>query len=255
WARSEPELPARREIEAEARRAVGLLAVSRETLARTETDLALARLAELILAPAAPWLAGKRLAIVADGALHLLPFPPLPHPPALPDPADPRGRTPLLARHEVVSLPSASALAAQRGRLAGRRPAPGTVAVVADPVFGAADPRVATRPAQAPGAAFARLLYSAEEAKDILSLAPPPPGWSAQGFAASRVTVLSGQLARYRILHFATHALPDAEHPELYEIVLSLVDREGRPQDGYLRAHEIYRLHLPAELVVLSACQ
>jgi CHAT domain-containing protein len=37
--------------------------------------------------------------------------------------------------------------------------------------------------------------------------------------------------------------------------VLSLVDRQGRPQDGFLRAHDIYNLNLPAELVVLSACQ
>src|SRR6185436_16596953 len=37
--------------------------------------------------------------------------------------------------------------------------------------------------------------------------------------------------------------------------VLSLVDERGRDQDGFLRLHDIYNLHLPAELVVLSACQ
>ena len=36
--------------------------------------------------------------------------------------------------------------------------------------------------------------------------------------------------------------------------MLSLVDEEGRPQEGFLRAHEIYNLKLNAELVVLSAC-
>jgi CHAT domain-containing protein len=243
------QLPARNEIEDAARRAAGLLPRSRETLARTETDLALADLSRLLLGPAAPWLAGKRLAIVADGALHSIPFA------ALPDPADPSGRTPLLAGHEVVSLPSASALAAQRRKLGGRRPAPGTVAVVADPVFDAADPRVAkTRPDQAPRP-FAPLPYSRNEAREILSLVPPAARFSAQGFAASRETVLSGKLSAYRIVHFATHAVPDSEHPELYEIVLSFFDPQGRPLDGYLRAHEIYRLHLPAELVVLSACR
>jgi CHAT domain-containing protein len=30
---------------------------------------------------------------------------------------------------------------------------------------------------------------------------------------------------------------------------------EGKQQDGFLRAHEIYNLNLPAELVTLSACQ
>src|SRR5205085_9833483 len=38
-------------------------------------------------------------------------------------------------------------------------------------------------------------------------------------------------------------------------VVLSLLDREGKPQEGFLRLHEIYNLRLTADLVVLSACQ
>jgi CHAT domain-containing protein len=34
-----------------------------------------------------------------------------------------------------------------------------------------------------------------------------------------------------------------------------MVDAQGKPQDGFLRANDIYNLKLPAELVVLSACQ
>jgi CHAT domain-containing protein len=49
--------------------------------------------------------------------------------------------------------------------------------------------------------------------------------------------------------------LLNSEHPELSGIVLSLVDREGRPQDGFLRLYEIYNLKLGADLVVLSACR
>jgi CHAT domain-containing protein len=37
--------------------------------------------------------------------------------------------------------------------------------------------------------------------------------------------------------------------------VLSLVDQSARPQDGFLRLHEIYNMKLPVDLVVLSACQ
>ena len=44
-------------------------------------------------------------------------------------------------------------------------------------------------------------------------------------------------------------------HPELSGLVLSMVDAAGRPRDGYVRAHEIAALELPAELVVLSACR
>jgi CHAT domain-containing protein len=33
------------------------------------------------------------------------------------------------------------------------------------------------------------------------------------------------------------------------------VDRRGQLRDGYLRLHDIYNLNLPADLIVLSACQ
>jgi CHAT domain-containing protein len=36
--------------------------------------------------------------------------------------------------------------------------------------------------------------------------------------------------------------------------MLSMFDGRGRPQDGFLRLHDIYGLRLPVELVVLSAC-
>ena len=36
--------------------------------------------------------------------------------------------------------------------------------------------------------------------------------------------------------------------------MLSMFDRRGDAQDGFLRLHDIYNLNLPAELVVLSAC-
>jgi len=44
-------------------------------------------------------------------------------------------------------------------------------------------------------------------------------------------------------------------HSELSSIVLSLVDRSGHPQDGFLQTTDIYNLKLNADLVVLSACQ
>jgi len=73
-------------------------------------------------------------------------------------------------------------------------------------------------------------------------------------FDASRTKVLGSELGRYRIVHFATHGLINNEHPELSGIVLSLFDPQGQSQNGFLRLHDIYNLHLPADLVVLSAC-
>jgi hypothetical protein len=63
------------------------------------------------------------------------------------------------------------------------------------------------------------------------------------------------EMGRYRIVHFATHALLNSRHPELSGIILSLVDRDAQPIDGFLRLHDVYNLPLNADLVVLSACR
>jgi CHAT domain-containing protein len=74
-------------------------------------------------------------------------------------------------------------------------------------------------------------------------------------FEASRSLVSSGKLNQYRYVHFATHGLIDSIHPDLSAVVLSLVDENGNPQDGYLRLNEIFNLDLPADMVVLSGCE
>jgi CHAT domain-containing protein len=89
-----------------------------------------------------------------------------------------------------------------------------------------------------------------------MAAAPAEGRLEAVDFKASRATATDPVLAQYRIIHFATHGLLDDKHPELSGIVLSLFDEHGQPQeDGFLRLHDIYNLKLPAELVVLSACQ
>jgi CHAT domain-containing protein len=100
-----------------------------------------------------------------------------------------------------------------------------------------------------------RLRFTRQEAEQILTVAPRAANLKAVDFKASRATVTGGDLSQYRYVHFATHGYLDSERPDLSAIVLSLVDEQGKPQDGFLRAHEIYNLNLPAELVVLSACQ
>ena len=66
---------------------------------------------------------------------------------------------------------------------------------------------------------------------------------------------MSAELARYRIVHFATHGVLDDKRPELSGLLLSMVNEHGRQQDGFLGLNSIYNLKLSAELVVLSACQ
>jgi CHAT domain-containing protein len=104
-------------------------------------------------------------------------------------------------------------------------------------------------------AGFARLAFSRQEAASIIALTSKETGLKATDFSASRALALSRELNQYRILHFATHGLLNNERPELSGLVFSLVDQQGKPQDGFLRLHEIYNLQLNADLIVLSACE
>jgi CHAT domain-containing protein/tetratricopeptide (TPR) repeat protein len=104
------------------------------------------------------------------------------------------------------------------------------------------------------GPSLSRLPSTRNEAEAILALVPAEMRLKAVDFDASLTTVNSANLSQYRVLHFATHGLLDSEHPELSALVLSLVDKQGRDQNGFLRLSDIYNLDLSAQLVVLSAC-
>jgi CHAT domain-containing protein len=221
-------------------------------------------LSRALLEPAAPLLGQKRLVVVADGPLQYLPFA------ALPDPNSLRANhsvQPLIAQHEIVSLPSISVLATIRSETKYHATPSGDLAVLADPVFDPNDKRVrpsASQPrlkavpnsrARRRGEDLNPLPGTRREAEQITAFLPAGRFRKALDFEATRQLAIGGDLSRYRYLHFATHGLVDSMHPELTALVFSLVDEDGNPQDGYLRAHEIYNLHLSADLVVLSACK
>jgi CHAT domain-containing protein len=238
-------------------------------------------LSRAILEPVYSQLGNKQLIIVADGALQYIPFEALPRPVAsgrTQSASAAAGYAPLLTQNDVVYQPSASALALLR--TASRSKATKTVAVLADPVFDSKDDRM---PALARGASavtgqrqgelgralrdvgdigvsdadfkLERLRYSSAEA-DYITAAAAPGSWEkATGFKASRATVLGTDLAQFKIVHFATHAILNSKNPELSGIVLSLVNERGQPEDGFLGLRDIYNLNLPVDLVVLSACR
>jgi CHAT domain-containing protein/tetratricopeptide (TPR) repeat protein len=321
------ELPKRAEIEKAARHVYELL-VARQpkpgetarqhTLRVTQADdqywQHAGLLSEILLGPVADQLGTKRLLVVAEGALQYLPFGALPVPEGQGERVKPKTAPfiPLILDHEIVNLPSASALAVLRREMPHRKSPTRAVAVLADPVFEPDDPRIArsaassattslhpaksfvlppggkdrtasksrlsstsaerTASLQPPapaselhralrdvgimrdGSGIARLLSSRQEAEAIMAVTPAGAGLKAIDFKASRATALSPELGEYRIVHFATHGVLNSENPALSCIVLSLVDEQGRPQDGYLRLHDIYNLNLSADLVVLSAC-
>jgi CHAT domain-containing protein len=254
-------LAGRGEIEERVRETVKHLRRHRPGGSGVQSEITLAALSRLILAPARDRLAAfPRLVVLADGALHAVPFTALPAPE--------NAGTALLDHHEIVYLPSATVLAWQRQRLANRPLAPRPLAMLADAVFQASDPRLSgqsQRTAFPPDLSRAledldlhglrRLPFSGEEARSVIALVPDGRPLAALGFAANRERVLAGELADYRVVHFATHGLLHPLLPQLSGLVLSLYDAEGHPVDGFLRAHEIAALELPAELVVLSACE
>jgi len=247
-----------------------------------------------VLGPVAPLLAGKRrLLIVCDGALQYIPFELLPVPASKEKSVASSQARLMVRQYEIITLPSASVLAALRRESEQRKAAPKLVAVLADPVFDIEDQRVTharlnaarrypgnqtnngngsatsvsadvgsrlTRAVSDVGASgqtfhLQRLAFTRQEAAAIVATVPPGGSMEALDFRASRATAISPDLAQYRILHFATHALLDNNHPELSGLVLSLVDQRGRSMDGFLTLEDIYNLNLNADLVVLSACE
>ena len=221
-------LTGRGDIEQAARRAYELLETGARRETRLQTERALAALADRVLAPIAGRLTRRRVVIVPDAGLHYVPFAALP-----------MGRAPLVVDHEVVMLPSVSALAALRQMERPRQPTPRELAVFADPVL---------------NRDFDPLPYTRAEARAIASLVAPDRAFTAFGLGANRAAALA-EAGSARIVHFATHALVDSAQPEESGIVLSLVDPSGAPADGILKLPDIYNLSLNADLVVLSACR
>ena len=236
--------------------------VTRQGASATEASR---RLSQMVLGPFANELRGKRLAIVADGALQDVPFAMLPSPErsagSTRSQRDVTSQTPLIVNHEIVTLPSASTLGIIRRELARRTPARDGIAVIADPVFSAGDERLkgttasthAGSPAPA-GAENTRLLahlagataangaamfiprspFTRQEADRILGIKPDAANLKALDLTASKALVTSGRLATNRHVDFATHGHLDSERPGFSALVLSMVDEKGLPQDGFL---------------------
>ena len=230
-------------------------------------------LSRMVLGKVWSQLSDKRLVIVADGALQYIPFEVLPAPESSLNSGGPMPV--LVAKNEIVYQPSASALGFLRG--VARPNSSKTVAVFADPVFSDEDDRVQSALKSQSGKAVAnrsreklttslrdvgdddftlsKLAYSLKEANAITAIAPRGSWLKKVGFDANREAATSPSLKQFSIVHFATHGVVNDKQPELSGIVLSMVNKRGQDQDGYLTLHDIYYLDLPIRLVVVSACR
>jgi CHAT domain-containing protein/Tfp pilus assembly protein PilF len=257
------ELPSREKIESAARQFRDAVTVPTLRIRRQKTLQISRALSEIILQPVVDKLDKKRLLIVSDGALQYIPFA------ALTKAKQSESYVPLIVDNELVSLPSASTIGVLRRELTGRQPASKTLAVLADPVFAKNDERVKEiksldfsllntpndSTSKSLGFNFKRLPFTRTEAEEILALVPDFQKTKAFGFAANRDLATSAELSNYKIVHFATHGILNSTKPELSGLVLSLVNEQGNAKNGFLALPDIFNLNLPAELVVLSACE
>ncbi|MEG3850013.1 CHAT domain-containing protein [Microcoleus sp. herbarium19] len=265
------ELPKRADIETAARTFRDSVTHPRYRERPKRVADASAALSQLILQPAAAQLGQKRLLIVPDGVLHYTPFAAL----SLTQAAAENASNFLIARNEIITLPSASTLGILRQNYADRKPPSRTLAILADPVFSLDDERVKgtvtqatteklesnnlglSRSSRASNMSWPpkRLPFTRKEADIILSLVPSVARTQQFDFAATRATATDGNLANYQIVHFATHGIANSQNPELSGILMSMVDDKGNLVNGFLRLTDIFNLKLAADLVVLSACQ
>jgi CHAT domain-containing protein/Tfp pilus assembly protein PilF len=258
------ELPASRaQIEELAQEVHDLLGVSNKVEKRKIAIRRSIDLSRLLFGQVAGRLEGKKLLIVAPPELQYIAFGTLPEDLR----ESPRRGTawprPWTFDHEITVELSATVLAALRRLNEDQEPLPGLIAIFADPVYSLDDERMGTKrvhsqPGKQPR--FPRLRFSRREVQAIETVVAEAGLGNTRrlvttDFEANRQRVLGSDLKEFRYLHFSTHGELDARNSDRSAIVFSLVDREGKAIEGFLRAGEIAKLELPADLVVLSACQ
>lgn len=157
--------------------------------------------------------------VVPHGPLHYLPFG------ALYD-----GNQYLLDRYTLLTVPSGTVLTYLQRK---QSQSPGTTIVFANPDLGAPELIL-------PYAEKEATIIKAHRSDALLNL----------GKAATKRRARE-QAPQAGVLHFATHATFDAARPLNSAILLS----RDESSDGRLTAGEIFGLHLPGSLVVLSGCE
>ena len=208
----------------------------------------------------------KRLIVIPDGPLALLPFETLVVEPG------PRPRYLLDVGPAIYYGPSATVLLNLSNR---PLPSAGTtqepVLTVGNPTYSTATDDVAVTAAGPLGELAARSRYSAAGGKLArLPFSGWESSWVADAFAKSEVKAtrlegpdateagVRGGVADRRVVHLACHGLADQSYSNFYG-ALALTpgkNADDPADDGFLTLPEIYQLNLTdCELAILSACK
>lgn len=226
------------------------------------------RLGHRLVEPLAPYMRGrKKVLVVPDGFLARLPIEPLTF----------RGRS-LVESHVVTYVQSFSVLAALRQRQ--RSQASSSLLSVGAPDFGdgaalaksvdskvqlatlmrgtAGDPNAVRRAYDLVGAKWEPLPGAQREiqrAQALFSGRSQVRALIGEQASEQQLQAMNktGDLAKYRIVHVATHVWLEPNAPALSAIVLSQTARTP-VADGYLTAAELSAYKFDTDVVVMSAC-
>lgn len=216
-------------------------------------------LSEKVLGPIEQWVSTTpQWVVIPDGALDYVPFA------ALMTLENGPGAF-VITRHDVALTPAAWMLDAAENR---PLPAtPGSLLLVADPVYQPDDARLAPikeagKPIQAPKRDpldraredYRRLPFTAQEASGIAAEFPAGSVDELLGLDATRARLLALDWSQYRFIHIATHGIVDAQVPDLSALILGSYDSHGDLVDGAVRVADLSLRTIRADVAVFSAC-
>jgi CHAT domain-containing protein/Tfp pilus assembly protein PilF len=234
-------LPSKGELQNSVKGYIKFLA--KQAIPAEEGRLAAQRIYRQLLSPlmGRRVLAKKKLIVIPDGILYLLPFE------TLIDENWKDGRRYLVERYEISYMPSATSL---RVLMEPRAPALSAEGLLAfgDPLY-----RRSAREAGNGDGGFGSLPYSREEVRTISKYFSRQHRKLFLGRDAREDVLKNMDGHEFSIIHLACHSVVDEIHPFRSALILS--PPEDGVDDGFLQVRELYNLRLSAELVVLSACR
>lgn len=204
------------------------------------------RLSHILLAPVATELRNRsKITIVSQGMLDQLPIA------ILPDPNFPN--VPMVKFHDIAHAPSASYLS-----FVATRPPTNhkkELLVFADPILDRDDPRLGPHVSQAGhDNTPSRLVFTRLEAEQITAELNKNRYLMVYGAQFNKKTIRSALLNGYEYIHFATHASEPTDVSGGF-LWSSAFNETGKEIPHLLTTHDIGRLSLTGQVVILSACR
>ena len=227
-----------------------ILEESAEKISHTQNAIAIgSAFYQSLIKPFEKQLAGKKkVIIIPDGQLSFVPFEILP---------DEHGKH-LIENYTISYLPSVKVAAFLAKRQVGYK---GTkAAIIGNPVYQELteqDLQQGARPVYRSAEAhqWSSLPETKTEIDSIKKYYPQALILAGNNCTEEKFkTLFPGSGEKYALVHFATHGHVIDDKPGLSSVVLNQLPGK-RKDDGYLTADEIEKMKIPAQVVVLSACQ